>query len=180
MVLAGSWEIDYKPIPEQLFSLSTAYLESAIVLCEWLIHSPKELTFDRGRVVIALGRHSAELFLKAAILKRDFTAKLHHDLEDLKADYDRLYPGKTFIFEMPFKTEILGFDDEDEANEQLRQLKKRMPHDQLFRYPMDKAKKGWQGALGFDPETFIDTLYRLRGDYERLGLLLFEGQLSED
>ena len=93
------------------------------------------------------GYHSVELFLKAAVLRRLPEIKLHHDIEDLKSEYDRLYPGPGYAFEMPFKAEILGFDEEEVA-ERKKDLKKRMPPDQLNRYPMDRFKKTLGGNNG--------------------------------
>lgn len=177
MTLVGSWQRDQYEVHEQFFFLAKAFLESAGVLCERLISWPEELNFDRGRVVISVTYHAVELFLKAAVLRRKPEASLHHNLEVLKSEYDELYHGERYQFEVPFGIKVLGFDLE-EVEKIKKDLRRRMPSDQLTRYPINKSKEIWPGVQGFEPEEFREIINRLELDFRRLETVLFERQLT--
>ena len=42
----------------------------------------------------------------------------------------------------------------------------------LYRYPVAKGGKEWNGAFGFEPNLFVDVLDQLRRDFERIRALI--------
>jgi hypothetical protein len=159
--MVGNWELVGKPIPVQFLSYAEAYLDSACRLCRVLKRSTRKRSYPRSAVVLYLAFHSAELFLKAAILNKSPNDVLSHDIEQLSNRYRKLYPGNKFKFEIPFGTEYLGFEPPEV-------LPTPPPQDQTNRYPIDKKYKEWEGAFGFIPETFITTLEALQNDFGRI------------
>jgi hypothetical protein len=159
--IVGNWEIDRSPIPDQFIAFSEAYLDSASRLCKILKLSTRKRSYPRGAVVLFLTFHSIELFLKAAILLKYPKDKLHHNVERLMGRYKELYPEKQFDFEIPFKTEYIGFEPSH---------KKPAPpmQDQLSRYPIGKNYETWPGAIAFEPESFLSIIESLQIDFHRL------------
>lgn len=164
MKLYGNWELSGKDLPEQFFSFSDAYLDSARRLCVVLKGSPRKASYTRGCVVLYLTFHAAELFLKGAILSKNPKEKLNHNIEVYYKRYNRLYPDKKFRFELPFRTEYLGF--EPELIESAK--KNQPPTDQLNKYPTDKKGRKWEGAFAFEPIEFVRIIDQLRLDIKRI------------
>lgn len=143
----GNWELSNKNLPEQFFLFSEAYLDSARRLCVVLKKSTKKASYQRGCVVLYLTFHATELFLKGAILAKSPKEKLNHDIQGYYNRYNKLYPRKEYRFEIPFRTEYLGFEPEIIAQIKMQEL----PPDQLHKYPTDKNGKKWEGAFALEP-----------------------------
>ena len=164
--IVGNWEMYGKPIPLQFLAFAEAYLDSSCRLCRILKRSTRKRTYPRAAVVLYLAFHSVELFLKAAILNKRPNEGLHHNVEHLSKRYRILYPGKKYHFEIPFRTEYMGFEPPDE-------LPTPPPQDQVNRYPINKKYGEWSGAFGFIPETFLTTLEELQSDFDRIKKEIF-------
>lgn len=164
--IVGNWEIDGLPILDQFIAFSEAYLDAAFRLCKILKLSTRKRSYPRGAVVLFLTFHAVELFLKAAILKKYPKEKLHHNVERLMSRYNELYPEKKFNFEIPFKTEYIGFEPSDKKPAHPLQ-------DQLNRYPISKNYEIWPGAIAFEPESFLSIIEGLLIDFHRLKMEIF-------
>ena len=167
--MVGNWEIDAFPIPLQFLAFSEAYLDSANRLCKILKLSTRKRSYPRGAVVQFLTFHAVELFLKAAILQKYPKEGLHHNIEHLSNRYQTLYSGKRFNFDIPFKTEFIGFEPSE-----IKERKPALPsQDQVNRYPINKKFEVWEGAFAFKPESFLLVIEKLQTDIDRLKSEIF-------
>jgi hypothetical protein len=170
----------------QLLAFSTAYLDSAEVLCESLCATSSESNYAHGAVAMSLAFHSLELFFKAGIIKlhaeESFAGRSGHDLDALSKRFFQLYPKKEFQFEVPFGNAIPAVVGEMARDElaALRLLiearKREVLEDQRHRYPVDVEGKPWREAnFGFEPNIFLATLRELQSVYARIQPLLSAG-----
>ena len=168
--MIGSWDTENLSSPEHFADLAYAYLDCSILLCSEMSKKSFSATFSRGRVILFLSLHSVELFLKGAILKRSPSAALNtHALRDLQSTYNKLYTEDRFRWELPFKTEYLGFT----AREVKAMLKKERPLDQMYRYPSDSKGNPWRGIIGFEAKDFLSKLENIKEDFGRLEKQIF-------
>lgn len=119
-----------------------------------------------------LSAHSVELFLKAAILQRNPTADVwarKHNLENLVSDFYSCFVDPAFEWDIPFKTEYPL--DLDEAEISALKAGKTQPSI-LYRYPVGKEGTEWQGAYGFEPNSFLLLLDGVKTDFARIRSLL--------
>jgi hypothetical protein len=176
-------ELQQQPIHEQILAFAVAYLDSAEVLCDSLCSNTERANYAHGSVVMSLAFHSLELFFKGGILKsfpaEQFGGKAGHDLDALSKRFFKLYPKKEFQFEVPFRHEIpevVGGMATDKLSELLTHIedsKKKVPEDQRHRYPTGLDGKTWNGAFGFEPNSFLVTLRELQQVYARIRPLLY-------
>lgn len=164
-------------IPKQFLAFSDAYLESTEILCTNLCEREAETTYAHGAVILSLTFHGCELFLKAAILYRapdeQFSGNSGHSLEHLNRRYTKLYPGRAWALDLPFRRDEMNFDGidprvADELKQLTRERDKSMPQDQLHRYPTDVQGQPWDAAFGFEPNSFRRDIMRIRVDFERV------------
>lgn len=172
--VVGSWQLSGLCVPQLFAAYADAYLDSAKRLCKVLKVSPRKASYERGAVVIYLTFHSVELFLKAAVLQKAPSEKLNHNIEHYGKRYRKLYPGKIFNFEIPFKTEYVGFEPPE-----IEKLKSSEPaKDQMHRYPTDRKGKEWSGVFAFDPVSFLSIIEGLNDDFKRLKGEIFSANKS--
>lgn len=170
-------------VHEQVLAFARAYLDSAEVLCDSLCSCRERANYAHGSVVMSLAFHSLELFFKGCILKsfptEQFGGKADHDLEALSKRFFKLYPKKEFQFKVPFRYEIpeviggMAADKLAELRTYIEERKKKVPEDQRHRYPTDVDGKSWDGAFGFEPNSFLVTLRELQQGYARIRPLLY-------
>ena len=152
-------------LSEQFAAYAIAYLDSAQRLCDLLVRSHRKATYQRGAVVLFLAAHAVELFLKGAIVRKSPNERFSHDLEHLTRRYHTLFPAKKFRLEIPFATELPA----EMSTEDKRRVKTLIaPPGELFRYPIDKGYKPWQGAYGIEPNSLASELAKLRLRLEEL------------
>lgn len=146
-------------LPQRMFWLARAYLEASTFLCEAMINEDFSRQYSSSRVVLHLARHAIELFLKGAICAstKGDPPKTHH-LENLYADYMRLYPDPSLHFEIPFKFQALP--DGELFPEIAEEYHKSL--DQRYRYPSDSKGRIFSDPEGFLPEPFLAELRDLR------------------
>ena len=164
-------DLQRKPVPDQLYAFAQANLDSAESLCSNLCARNTGATYAHGAVILSLTFHALELFLKAAILQKSPTEKFRgrngHDLAKLSKHYSKLHPGNNMIFDVPFvrnMPDTSGLDPQV-ANEIIacvRDQDKKMPEDQLHRYPIGVDGETWHAALGFEPNSFRITIQQLQ------------------
>jgi len=166
----------------QFLAYSEAYLESAGRLCGFLAKYPAESNYPKGTVVLSLAFHSIELFFKAAILEKapneKFKGNIGHELDDLGKRYSNLYPGKKYIFEIPFRYEDMNLVDPDPGIVEKLQLladeqKRNTPLSQLYRYPRNTTGNPWGGIYAFEASSFTRELAKIEQDIKRLKELIF-------
>jgi hypothetical protein len=116
------------------------YLEVAKILCDHLIKNPEIETYALGSACMFNARLAVELFLKAAILRKDMNARLHHILEELGEEYKAAYPGNDFYWDIPFTVQVIGYEGV-EKEQIIKNHTKESPLDQALRYPTNKHKK---------------------------------------
>lgn len=158
-------EIAHLPVYQRFFEYAHVYRNAASALCFKMTSEDETCTWPNAAVVLLLAAHATELFLKGAILCRGPTpVPEHHRIEDLTAEYRKRYPEPSFEWDVPFKTE---YPDVPEI--ELEELKKSaLIPSILFRYPVAKGGKEWNGAFGFEPNTFLDVLEQVKADFERI------------
>jgi hypothetical protein len=167
----GSWELENVDEPLQLLEFARAYLSASKLLCCNVQELKEKARYADGCVVIYTAYHAVELFLKGMILLKNRDAWLHHDIENLAKDYHKLYPGKEYAWEIPFGIEVLG--NTEESKNQIDKLKRELPQDQLYRYPINKKGQSWLGAFAFEPISFMHSvILPLENDFNRLEKLL--------
>jgi hypothetical protein len=82
-------------------------------------------------------------------------------------EYHRLYTQEDQKWRVPFSYEILG--DSQDLDNKLQDLKKELPTEQIYRYPINKDGKTWLGAFAFEPKAFMGTvILPLEMDFQRL------------
>ena len=168
----GSWELEGIEEPAQLLGFAKAYLSASKILCQQIAKNRGAAKYADGCVVIFTAYHAVELFLKGMILKKDPSAKLHHDVEKLAHHYHNLYPNENYYLRVPFGMEVLG--DDIATEEKLDKLKKELPIEQIYRYPINKNGKTWLGAFAFEPISFMNSvILPLELDFQRLEKLVF-------
>lgn len=177
-------ELQQLSVHEQVLAFAGAYLDSAEVLCHSLCSDKEHANYAHGSVVMSLTFHSLELFFKGCILKsfpaEKFRGKAGHDLDALSKRFFKLYPKKEFQFEVPFRLEIpevvggmaTATDNLAELLTYIKERKKDVPEDQFHRYPIGVDGKTWDGAFGFEPNSFMDTLRELQKVYSRIRPLI--------
>ncbi|MDA3877566.1 MAG: hypothetical protein PF483_10820, partial [Halothiobacillus sp.] len=128
--------------------------------------------FVQGSTVIYLARHSVELFLKGALLKARVNVAKVHSLAHLADEYERAYTNPNCSWDIPFRTQVIGGDGEEEKRI-IKQHDRKMPGDQVHRYPADKHFQPWEGVSAFDADHFTITLNMIRGDFNRLAGIIY-------
>ena len=169
-------------VPRQFLSFSDAYLDSASRLCTILKRSPRKSNYVRGSVVLYLTFHAIELFLKGAILERNPGERLiNHDIQVLSNRYKNLYRGRKYEFHAPFisrekvdLSEIFDPEIVEEVKAYIEESEKKNPLDQRHRYPRNLEGQPWHGSVGFEPESFLFVIKKLKADIARLTNLIFQ------
>ena len=151
------------PIEVQFEALALAYLDSAQRLCKILVRSSRKATFERGAVVLYLTFHSIELFLKGGIVRKRPHEHFGHDVNKLVKRYAKLYPAHKFAFDIPFglARNASGQQTVTSSEELSGPLHQRM------RYPVNHKGMLWQGAEGFEPNSFLEDLSSLESVFRR-------------
>jgi len=162
--MIGSWNIQRLQKPKQFFAFARSYLEASSILCRKFEGDDDILSYPQASVILFLAYHATELFLKGAILSHSHNERLHHNIDQLKETYEKLYSGPEFYWNPPFRTEYLGFSPEDIEPPK----KDTEPLDQVYRYPTDIKRDEWRDVYAFDPESFQDVLNSISSDFDRL------------
>ncbi|MBK7237951.1 MAG: hypothetical protein IPI02_20915 [Sterolibacteriaceae bacterium] len=178
-------DLQRQPVPAQLIAFASAYLDSAVTVCEQLCARAHEANYAHGAVVMSLSFHSLELLFKGGILTvcadAQFGGRSGHDLDALSKRFFKLYPKKDFQFDVPFRREFPEVIGEMPAEEiaalraYAEDCSRRVPEDQRHRYPIDIEGNTWDGAFGFEPNMFLSTLKELQGVFARVIPLLRAG-----
>ena len=166
-------EVNDLPISESYLEYSDAYLFSAITICNALIENPDQLTYTRGCACIFNARLSVELFLKAALIKKNPNNQSYHAIEKLGSLYKKNYPEPQYHWDIPFMVEVLGASSEEEKEQITAEHIKEMPHDQFLRYPTNKSGKPWKVADAFSARGFMEVLNVIQADMQRLKHAIF-------
>lgn len=157
-------EIHHLTVPQRFFEYAHAYRNAASALCLKMTSENSSCTWPNSAVVLLLAAHSTELFIKGAILCHDPTEIIeNHYIDDLSAKYRKHYPEPLFEWDIPFKTEYFGI-----AETEIEALKKMNPPSILYRYPVARGCKEWNGAFGFEPHSFLELLEQVKCDFERI------------
>lgn len=166
--LATDANIRLLPLHEQLFAFAYSYLEASRTLCMEAIRHAEELDWSRGAVVLLNAAHAVELFLKGVLVRKapDFDIwKYGHDIHALATEYDKLYSEPGHAWNIPFRRALP--DDLPPAH--LRLIREGMAHPSIeFRYPVNKQGTSWMTLQGFEPNSYLRELDRLRDDFDRI------------
>lgn len=162
-------------VPRQFLSFSDAYLDSASRLCTVLKRSTRKSNYARGCVVLFLTFHAIELFLKGAILERKPKERLiDHDIQVLSNRYNKLYRGRKYEFHAPFisrdeahLSDFFSPEDIEGVKLYIRESEKKNPLDQRHRYPRSRVGEPWDGAVGFEPESCLVDIKKLKANIAR-------------
>lgn len=170
-------DIQRLPIPAQFFAFAEANIESAEILCANLCANDAGVSYAHGAVILSLTFHSCELFLKGAILHKEpveqFSGNTGHNLDHLSKRYTNLFPGKKWELDLPFRrdaTDLNGLDPRivEELKTSLLVREKAIPADQFLRYPTDIDGQPWDRLSGFEANSFLREIARIKCEFERL------------
>lgn len=166
--MIGNWHEYDKDEPTRFFDLSSAYLRASQDVCKRFQSDINEQTWPNAKVAMMLSNHATELFLKAALLKKNVVMS-GHNIDALFARYCDVFPNSEFYFDCPFVSEYLGFTDEE-----LEKVKneKRPTESVIHRYPVDKPGTEWAGVHGFDVEVFLPLVKALEITFNTLRMKL--------
>lgn len=158
-------EMVHLSLPQRFFEYAQAYRNAASALCLTMTSEDEACIWPNATVVMLLAAHATELFIKGAILARDPTAMIeHHRIDDLSVEYRKRFLESSFEWDIPFKTEW-----PDIAKAEIEALKKTVPIPSiLYRYPVGKGGEEWNGAFGFEPNSFMGVLGQLKRDFDRI------------
>jgi hypothetical protein len=162
MEMTGSWELNGKALNQQFIRYAHAYLSASRDQCNRMREKKIDLAWENAVVAILLATHSAELFLKGAILSIKPDQKLPgHDLRELTALFNQLAGESIPHFDNPFESEL---PEIDEAT--LKELREsEVPQSILYRYPADRYGIEWPGTYALDLLGFSQILRYLEESY---------------
>jgi hypothetical protein len=117
--------------------------------------------------------------LKGAIYFRNPEEKLDHthSITDLSSLYKEYYPQEAFEWTIPFLVEFS--DIPDSKNQKIKEEIKKIQGDKSslpsirYRFPEKRGGKRWEGLVGFEPNSFLNQLNQLEGEFQRIKTLLF-------
>lgn len=158
---------------DQYRSLSDGFLFAAIAACKALVDDSSQVTYSRCSACYYNARHSVELFLKALIIKNqgllDDDDATHH-IEKLRDKAYELYPELAAIWDVPFCTKFIGFNNIKEAK---NRFFKDYPLDQVLRYPANKSGKVWSGYMKIEPNELSQSLKDIRSKMNEVSTRVF-------
>lgn len=154
----------------QYRSLSDGYLFVAIAACKALVDESSQVTYSRCLACYFNARLSVELFLKALILKKQGSIDATHHIENLRDKACELYPELAAIWDVPFCTKFIGFDNINEAQ---NRFFKDYPLDQMLRYPANKSGKVWSGHMEIEPNRLLHDLIKIKSDINKVSTSVF-------
>ena len=158
-VIIESAVFNQEPICERLFALALAYLNTSASLCQVIGENPERQTWPDASVAYFCLHHATELFLKACILSRCSSEKLHHDVSQLKKRYRELFPGAACDFHSPW---TISSDDLDRLlGTRVFEGVDRIP-DQKYRYGAGRDLKPSQSISSFAPGHILNYVDYLR------------------
>lgn len=157
----------FKALPpaERLYRLSRAFLYSGIVLCEGAGDTGTKLEWPKASVCYYCLHLATELFLKACILRVGREPSKHHEIAELRREYERLLPGEAYSFQTSWALsakdldQIFGFEVLHGVD--------RTP-DQLFRYSMDKKGTPSGGTQIFTPGYLFNYMKDLEARWAKI------------
>jgi hypothetical protein len=156
------------PVHEQLFAFAYAYLSAAHLLCAKAIERAGARDWSAGTVVLMNASHAVELFLKAALLKRDESLdiwRLGHDIAALAKEYEKRFPEPEWTWDVPFRQS----PPEGLSSEQRCIYRDGVaPPSIEFRYPVTKHGQPWITLHGFEPHSFARDLAQIEQDFDRI------------
>ena len=155
MVVGSS--LDDLPIYAKFYKYAKSYLKSARNLCK-IMEIEKDYEWSDGAVVLLLAAHAIELFLKAAIFKKEYeSGNKHpthgHDLSVLIEIFKSLHPNEDIFTDAPFVNGLSKFKELPEIRPPLPGI--------MYRYPEDIKGKQWGLLDGFEPVSFHLALKKL-------------------
>lgn len=166
--LATDNDIRHLPVYEQLFAFAYAYMSAAHVLCAKAIERAEDRDWSAGAVVLMNASHAVELFLKAALLKRDESIdvwRFGHDIATLAEEYEKQYPEPECGWDIPFRQ----LQPDGLSAVQLKIYRDGVaPPSIEFRYPVTKQGQSWITLHGFEPHSFARDLKRIEEDFDRI------------
>lgn len=158
-------ELSNLTVPQRFFEYAVAYRNAALAMCNLMVNDPALRTWPNANVVLLLAAHSTELFLKGAILSRNPTAKIeHHRLDKLATEYKYLFPESLFEWKIPFRAESDHLSDTE-----IQTVLETLPiPSMLYRYPVSKGGKEWNGVFAFEASSFVAVLEQVDQDFQRI------------
>ena len=156
------------PVHEQLFAFAYAYLSAAKLLCKQEIDHVEDCDWSAGTVVLMNASHAVELFLKAALLRKDGSIDAWaygHDIAALAKEYERQFPDPKLAWDLPFRQS----KPEGLSAEHLRLYRDGVaPPSIEFRYPVTKNGEPWITLHSFEPHSFARDLEKIEDDFNRI------------
>jgi hypothetical protein len=152
-------------VPKRFVEYAKAYRDAAEALCQKMVESQEARTWPNASVVLMLSAHAVELFIKGIVLARDSTAVLDgHQIDELEREYRSRFPEPSFEWNVPFKTDYSGIKVAE-----IEALRKTTPVPSiLYRYPVARGGNEWNGAFGFEAQSYMLVLRQLTHDFARI------------
>lgn len=152
--------------------LCSANLDGAIKLCQGMIENNYGSSYSHASVIMSLYHHGIELFLKYAIASQGISVQRFHYIRGLFNVYCEAFPEKEYTLDLPFIPCYLGQTDE-EISENIKEEKK-SPNktDQMHRYHTKHDGVKWEGAHGFEPNSFLDISISLKSRFDEIKVII--------
>jgi hypothetical protein len=152
-------------VSARFFAYARSYLNASKALCQQMETDEHACTWPNAAVVLMLSAHAVELALKGAIYHRSPSTNVEtHQIEKLAAMYSQLFPEPSFAWDVPFKVDYSGLTEAE-----VGALRKQVSAPSiLYRYPVNRSGKEWNGAFGFAPTMFLPVLEQIQNDFGRI------------
>ncbi|WP_373974452.1 hypothetical protein NT239_12495 [Chitinibacter sp. SCUT-21] len=174
-MMVSNYEYRTEGTPEQEYLIfSKAYLSAAIAIIEDLEKKPEKYNYAHAATAAFNLRLGTELFLKAAIIKKDKEfKKLNHSINSLARTYRKLYPDSFFHVDLPFENKFAGFIEEN-LETLVKQADQQHPTDQILRYPRHKDGSHWNTLMAFNLETLKEQSIMHSAKIDELSNIIFK------
>ena len=166
--LTSDSNIRMLPVHEQLFAFAYSYLTAAQVLGQRAVERTEHKDWPGGAVVLMNAAHAVELFLKAALLRKNSEFDIwafSHDIHSLANEYERQFPEPELSWDIPFRHSLPADLTQDEKKYYRQHTAQ--PSIQL-RYPVSRLGTSWLTLQAFEPHSFQQDLSRLEKDFDRI------------
>jgi len=152
---------------EQLFEFAFAYLDASQLLCRGMTENSELRTWAFSSAVLFNTAHAIELFLKAALLRKNSSIDLSsfgHNIDRLAEEYEKQFTQEEFRWDIPFRfAQAVSFSQEEKDFFKTHVAQPSIEN----RYPFHSVGNHWITNKAFEPFSFLKKLDVLQSDFER-------------
>jgi hypothetical protein len=153
---------------EQLFEFAFAYLNASQLICNNMVENRELRNWAFSSVVLFNAAHAIELFLKAALLRKNTELDLSdfgHNIDKLAEEYETQFTEEELQWNIPFRFALPIANSKEEKDF----FKTHIAHPSIEnRYPFHSVGNQWIINKGFEPFSFVQELDVLQSDFHRI------------